>query len=95
MLTQPQRLAGRRNEARNVQLPPSEAGILRDFKSLPDEALLDDKQIAALVGFKRETVKGWRARGCGGPEFVYLNGRARASVAAIRKWLAGLPLASK
>ena len=33
-----------------------------DFDLLPDTALLDDRQIAALAGVKISTVKGWRRR---------------------------------
>ncbi len=64
--------------------------VIETFASLSDDVLLDDVQIAALVGVKPTTVKSWRAKGLG-PEFVYLIGRPRATVRAVRAFLADLP----
>ena len=75
----------RRRAARepSVQLSRISSAIPADFDLLPDAALLDDRQIAALAGVKISTVKGWRRRGIG-PEFVSMYGRARASAGAYR-----------
>ena len=54
---------------------------------LADITLLTDVQIGELVGCKGATIKSWRIRGIG-PVYVYINGKPRASVGAVRKWLA-------
>jgi hypothetical protein len=79
----------RRSAIPNGSLPNA-GRIIEDFEFLSPSALLDDKQIGELVGCKPGTVKSWRARGLG-PKFVYLNGKPRASVGAVRNWLTKLP----
>lgn len=77
---------------RRTTAPRSYTGI-PDLETLPDNALLTDKQKSLHSGFSVEAFKKWRREGRG-PETIYIEGRPRSTVAAYRAWLAGAARAS-
>ncbi len=57
-----------------------------DLASLPPDALLTRNQLAALSGFKLQTLKMWPAQGKG-PRVTRVEGRPRYRVADVRQWM--------
>jgi hypothetical protein len=63
--------------------------VRREFDTYAGSVLLSEPEGAAVSGDSSYTWKSWRLSRSGkGPEWTYLNGQVRYSVAAIRSWLA-------
>jgi hypothetical protein len=63
--------------------------VRREFDTYAGSVLLSELEGAAVSGDSSYTWKSWRLSRSGkGPEWTYLNGQVRYSVAAIRSWLA-------
>lgn len=59
-----------------------------DIAALPDDALLNRIQMAAVSGFTVAAFKKWAAQGRG-PRIVRVEGNPRTRVADFREWLSG------
>lgn len=57
-----------------------------DISTLPGDAMLTRKQVAALSGFALQTLKAWPALGKG-PKVTTIEGRPRYRVADVRQWM--------
>ena len=73
---------------------PPRRRISEEFEHLSDVVLLTQRQFSELTGYGLATIEYWRKQGRG-PKFVSINGRPRVTVAAIKTWLAELPLADE
>lgn len=57
-----------------------------DLDKLPDDALLNDRQVSVHSGFAEYTLRLWRMKHKG-PKVVYIEGRPRYRVGDYKAWL--------
>jgi len=61
---------------------------LPNISTLPDDALLTRKQVAALSGFTLQALKKWAGENRG-PSITRVEGCPRYRVADVRSWFSG------